>query len=42
MVESFIGEGSQKAMENGYGKSLTNPCLGWKDSDPSVSATWMV
>jgi len=36
MVESFIGEGSQKVMENGYGKSLANPCLGWKDSEKLI------
>jgi 3-deoxy-7-phosphoheptulonate synthase len=33
MVESFIEEGSQKVTENIYGKSITDPCLGWKDSE---------
>jgi 3-deoxy-7-phosphoheptulonate synthase len=33
MIESFIEEGSQKASENVYGKSITDPCLGWKDSE---------
>jgi 3-deoxy-7-phosphoheptulonate synthase len=33
MIESFIEEGSQKVSENVYGKSITDPCLGWKDSE---------
>lgn len=33
MIESFIEEGSQKIAENVYGKSITDPCLGWKDSE---------
>ena len=33
MIESFIEEGSQKVTENVYGKSITDPCLGWKDSE---------
>ncbi len=33
MIESFIEEGAQKATENVYGKSITDPCLGWKDSE---------
>jgi 3-deoxy-7-phosphoheptulonate synthase len=33
MIESFIEEGAQKASENVYGKSITDPCLGWKDSE---------
>lgn len=32
MIESYIEEGSQKADENVYGKSITDPCLGWNDS----------
>jgi 3-deoxy-7-phosphoheptulonate synthase len=33
MIESFIEEGSQKVSDNVYGKSITDPCLGWKDSE---------
>lgn len=36
MIESFIEEGSQKVTENVYGKSVTDPCLGWKDSEKLV------
>jgi 3-deoxy-7-phosphoheptulonate synthase len=32
MIESFIEEGAQKVTDNVYGKSITDPCLGWKDS----------
>lgn len=32
MVESYINEGAQKVDENTYGKSITDPCLGWKDT----------
>lgn len=33
MVESYIVEGTQKIGENIYGKSITDPCLGWEDSE---------
>lgn len=33
MVESYIEEGSQKIGEGIYGKSITDPCLGWADSE---------
>ncbi len=36
MIESFIEEGAQKATENVYGKSITDPCLGWKDSEKLI------
>lgn len=32
MIESYIEEGSQKVGEHVYGKSITDPCLGWEDS----------
>ena len=34
MIESYLVEGSQKiGCENHvYGKSITDPCLGWEDS----------
>ena len=33
MIESYLEEGSQKLSEGIYGKSITDPCLGWKDSE---------
>jgi 3-deoxy-7-phosphoheptulonate synthase len=33
MIESYIVEGTQKISENVYGKSITDPCLGWEDSE---------
>ena len=30
MVESYLIDGSQKIGENIYGKSITDPCLGWE------------
>jgi 3-deoxy-7-phosphoheptulonate synthase len=33
MIESYIEEGSQKIGEGIYGKSITDPCLGWKDTE---------
>lgn len=33
MVESYIEPGSQKIGEHIYGKSITDPCLGWADSE---------
>ncbi len=32
MIESFIEEGNQKGDEV-YGKSITDPCLGWNDTE---------
>lgn len=32
MIESYIEEGSQKISDHIYGKSITDPCLGWADS----------
>lgn len=32
MVESFLEEGNQ-AVDKIYGKSITDPCLGWKDTE---------
>ena len=29
MIESYIEDGAQKVDENVYGKSITDPCLGW-------------
>ncbi len=36
MIESFIEEGAQKVTDNVYGKSITDPCLGWKDSEKLI------
>jgi 3-deoxy-7-phosphoheptulonate synthase len=33
MIESYIEPGSQKIGEHVYGKSITDPCLGWEDSE---------
>ena len=33
MIESYIEEGAQKIGEGIYGKSITDPCLGWEDSE---------
>ncbi len=33
MIESYIEEGSQKIEEKIYGKSITDPCLGWEDTE---------
>jgi len=33
MIESYIAEGSQKVGQNEYGKSITDPCLGWPDTE---------
>ena len=36
MIESYIEGGSQKIGEGCYGKSITDPCLGWEDSERLV------
>ena len=36
MIESFIEEGAQKTDGTVYGKSITDPCLGWKDSEKLI------
>jgi 3-deoxy-7-phosphoheptulonate synthase len=36
MIESYLVEGAQKASENVFGKSITDPCLGWDDSERLV------
>ena len=33
MVESYLVEGAQKRSEGIYGKSITDPCLGWQDTE---------
>ena len=36
MIESYLEGGSQKIGEGIYGKSITDPCLGWKESEKLV------
>lgn len=36
MIESYIKGGSQKVSEHIYGKSITDPCLGWEDSEKLI------
>ena len=33
MIESYIEEGSQKVGDGVYGKSITDPCLGWDQTE---------
>ena len=33
MIESYIEPGRQDVSEHIYGKSITDPCLGWEDSE---------
>jgi 3-deoxy-7-phosphoheptulonate synthase len=33
MIESYIEEGCQKVGGGVYGKSITDPCLGWQDTE---------
>jgi 3-deoxy-7-phosphoheptulonate synthase len=36
MIESYIAEGAQKIGEGIYGKSITDPCLGWEASEQLI------
>ncbi len=36
MIESYIEDGNQKAEECIYGKSITDPCLGWEKTEKLV------
>ena len=36
MVESYLEEGCQKIGDGIYGKSITDPCLGWADSEKLI------
>ena len=33
MIESYIEDGNQKIGEGVYGKSITDPCLGWEKTE---------
>ena len=36
MIESYLEGGSQKIGEHVYGKSITDPCIGWADTEKLV------
>ncbi|MBO5302488.1 MAG: 3-deoxy-7-phosphoheptulonate synthase [Lachnospiraceae bacterium] len=36
MIESYIEPGCQKVGEHIYGKSITDPCLGWEESEKLI------
>ena len=36
MIESYLETGSQKIGEHIYGKSITDPCIGWTDTERLV------
>lgn len=36
MIESYIEDGCQKPNETVYGKSITDPCLGWEKSEKLI------
>ncbi|MEG0962036.1 MAG: 3-deoxy-7-phosphoheptulonate synthase, partial [Lachnospiraceae bacterium] len=36
MIESYLEPGSQKVGEHVYGKSITDSCLGWKESEELI------
>jgi 3-deoxy-7-phosphoheptulonate synthase len=36
MVESYIEDGAQKLDEHIYGKSITDPCIGWEKTEKMI------
>lgn len=36
MIESYIEDGAQKVNEHCYGKSITDPCLGWAKTEQLI------
>lgn len=36
MIESYLEDGSQKIGEHVFGKSITDPCLGWKKTEALI------
>ncbi len=36
MIESYIEDGARKIGENIYGKSITDPCLGWEKTEKLI------
>lgn len=37
MIESFLVEGNQRIDEHVYGKSITDACIGWEDTEKLIS-----
>jgi 3-deoxy-7-phosphoheptulonate synthase len=36
MIESYLEDGSQSIEEGVYGKSITDPCLGWEKTEALI------
>ena len=36
MIESYIEDGAQKIVDHTYGKSITDPCLGWEKTEKLI------
>ena len=36
MIESYLEDGARKVTEDGFGKSITDPCLGWEKTERLV------
>ena len=36
MIESYIESGNQKVSDHVYGKSITDACLGWEESEKLI------
>ena len=36
MIESYIEDGAQGSGEHIYGKSITDPCLGWDKTEKLI------
>ena len=36
MVESYIEDGCQSVDDGVYGKSITDPCLGWEKTEKLI------
>ena len=36
MIESYIEDGAQSVGEHVFGKSITDPCLGWEKTEKLI------
>ena len=36
MIESYLEDGAQSIGEHIYGKSITDPCLGWEKTEKLI------
>ena len=36
MIESYLEDGARKVSEDGFGKSITDPCIGWEKTERLV------